>query len=53
MGTSGGIIDIEVRLNSPTEGKAEIVRLDTGEVYKTRQMTPEELQMKLDLATEQ
>ncbi|MEN6533817.1 MAG: hypothetical protein ABFD89_09160 [Bryobacteraceae bacterium] len=42
-------VEIEVRLDSPENGKAEIVRLDTGEVYKTRPMTPDELQLKLDI----
>ena len=37
-------IECKVRLNEPIPGKAQIVRMDTGEIVRERAMTPEEMQ---------
>lgn len=45
-------IECVVQYDSPKPGMAEIVRTDTGEVAKTRRMTADELQYRLELNPE-
>ena len=42
-------VECEVRLDDPSAGMATVVRLDTGETSKVRQMTAEEMQPTLEL----
>ncbi len=42
-------VDCEIQLDTPKQGQASIVRLDTDEVIKVRRMTDEELQITLPL----
>ena len=44
------MVDCEVRLDSPTNGTATVVRKDTGEIVKERPMTAGELQGELALS---
>ena len=45
-------VDCEIQLDTPKQGQASIVRLDTDEVVKVRRMTDEELQIQLPLEGE-
>lgn len=40
-------VNCEVRLHDPKKGSATVIRTDTGEIVKSRLMTPEESQTEL------
>jgi hypothetical protein len=42
------MIECEVTLDSPTAGQKTLVRLDTGEIVNTENMSADELQMALE-----
>ena len=46
------IYDCEIRIDTPIVGKAQVVRLDTGEIVETRDMTEAEKQVELALVVE-
>lgn len=41
-------VDCELKMDDPRVGEVTIIRLDTGEIVRTRPMTDEECQFKLD-----
>lgn len=46
-------VDCDVLFDKPSHGLKTIVRKDTGEVVKEREMTSEDMQQKLDLSGDQ
>lgn len=42
-------IDCEIQMNTPKNGRKTLTRLDTAEIVWEKQMTPEEMQLKLNI----
>lgn len=47
MGYEMRLVECAVELDQPKNGRARLVRKDTGEIAREREMTPEERQMEL------
>lgn len=45
-------IECELAMNTPKNGRKTLTRLDTEEIVWERNMTPEEMQLKLDIETD-